>query len=89
MQLGGSVGSTIKVDDQFRLYYHVGMPGGLNIYSAVSTDLVSWQEEPGTRLEGGGDPTPVKLPDGTYKMFYKAFIKQPTTQPQLPPLPPQ
>lgn len=86
VRIGGSVGTTLPVDGQFRLYYHVGMESGLNIHSAISTDLVTWQKEPGVRLEGGGDPAPVKLPDGTYKMFYKTLI-EPMTQRQ-PPLPP-
>ncbi len=83
--LGGSVGSTLAFDDFYRLYYHMGTQDGLKIFSAVSTDLINWEQEDGVRLEDGGDPSPVRLSDGTYKMFYKTFIEQMAPPPMPPP----
>jgi len=67
----GSISSTIKVPKGYRMYK---CDRG-SIASQFSTDLVNWIEE-GPRLRGPYcDPGVIKLPDGSYKMFYKTFKK--------------
>ena len=56
-------------------------PGGKQIGSATSNDLVTWTVEPGFRLGEGADvltdsaehPFPVKGPDGSTYLFYGKF----------------
>lgn len=67
----GSVSKTIPVEGGFRMFRC--SRGG--IVSQFTSDFISWKNE-GTRLpsEPGKitcDPSVIKLPDGTYKMFYK------------------
>lgn len=66
----GNISCTIPVAGGYRMYY----VGGGGVSSAFSSDGVSWTGE-GLRLEGAADPAVIKLSDGTYKMFYKTFIK--------------
>ncbi len=84
LPLNGSVTCTIKVDGGYRIYYHSSVPGkGLCIFSAFSQDGRTWVDE-GLRLEPGaaealdqggvGDPAVVRMPDGSYRMYYKTFI---------------
>lgn len=65
----GSVSSTIPVENGYRMYY---MWQG-DIFSSFSSDGGNWVSE-GLRLDNSGDPTVIKLPNGTYKMFYKTWI---------------
>ena len=67
----GAVSETIAVDGGYRTY----ISGGNGIYSQFTKDFEYWKNE-GQRLgpESGkiiADPSVIKLPDGTYKMFYK------------------
>jgi len=84
LPLNGSVTCTIKVEGGYRIYYHSFVQGkGLCIFSAFSEDGENWVYE-GLRLEPGGkaaldqwgvgDPAVVKMPDGTFRMYYKTFI---------------
>jgi hypothetical protein len=99
LPLSGSVTCTVRVDGGYRIYYHSSVPGkGLCIYSAFSQDGSTWVDE-GLRLEPGaagaldqggvGDPAVVRMPDGSYRMYYKTFISatppQNGTQPPPPP----
>ena len=65
----GSVSSTIPMENGYRMYYM--RQGG--IFSSFSSDGGNWVYE-GLRLDNAGDPTVIKLPNGTYKMFYKTWI---------------
>jgi len=65
----GSVSCTIPVENGYRMYY---MKQGIS--SSFSSDGESWVFE-GPRLDNAGDPTVIKLPNGTYKMFYKTWIE--------------
>ncbi|MGE3191522.1 MAG: hypothetical protein AB7N90_17690 [Vicinamibacterales bacterium] len=63
-------------DGRLRLYAF-NQDGQKEVRSFVSTDGLSWVEEPGVRLEAPEgtqitDPYVVRLPDGTWKMFFKA-----------------
>ncbi len=84
IDLGGSVGDTVPTPDGFRMYFHRNPTGSerMTIWSASSRDGRQWQVE-GRRLRGRadgpdalgvGDPAVVRLPDGSYRMFYKSFI---------------
>lgn len=66
----GNISCTIPVEGGYRMYY----VGGGGISSAFSSDGVNWAGE-GLRLEGVADPAVIKLPNGTYKMFYKTWIE--------------
>lgn len=66
----GSVSSTIPFENGYRMYY---MRQG-SIFSSFSSDGRNWVYE-GLRLDNAGDPTVIKLQDGTYKMFYKTWIE--------------
>ena len=50
--------------------YYTGEGG---IVSVFSGDGISWTYE-GLRLDGAADPAVIRLPDGTYRMFYKTWI---------------
>jgi len=90
LDLGGSVSDTIAVNGGYRMYFHRN-PGTagfkrLSIWSAFSKDGREWTVEDGPRLTasadgpdrlGVGDPAVIRLPDGTYRMFYKSFINEP------------
>ncbi len=63
-------------DGRYRLYYHG--PGG--ILSAISTDGLNFEKEPGVRIGPGrpgtsesmvSDPTVIALPDGRIRLYYK------------------
>lgn len=67
----GAISDTIAMEDGYRLYKC--SQGG--IHSQFTKDFKTWTEE-GLRISGGFgfgicDPGIIKLPNGTYKMFYK------------------
>ena len=72
LTIGGLISCTMAVEDGYRMYY--ASTG--NILSAFSSDGLNWTYE-AVRLEGGADPTVIRLLNGTYKMFYKTLINQP------------
>jgi hypothetical protein len=65
----GSVSCTIPMENGYRMYYM--RQGGIS--SSFSSDGGNWVSE-GLRLDNAGDPTVIKLQNGTYKMFYKTWI---------------
>ena len=65
----GIISSTIPLEGGYRMYY---VNGG--IHSAISSEGADWEKE-GLRLDNAADPTVIELQDGTYKMFYKTWIK--------------
>ncbi|PIU13078.1 MAG: hypothetical protein COT21_02690 [Hadesarchaea archaeon CG08_land_8_20_14_0_20_51_8] len=65
----GSVSCTIPLENGYRMYYM--RQGG--IFSSFSSDGRNWAFE-GLRLDNAGDPTIIRLQNGTYKMFYKTWI---------------
>ncbi len=84
----------VKLDDgRFRLYAFK-QPEMNSVGSFISTDALNWTQESGTRLtarsgESITDPFVVRLPDGTWKMFFK--IERRDAQhgaPGTPPSPP-
>ncbi|MBS7615064.1 hypothetical protein KEJ18_04965 [Candidatus Bathyarchaeota archaeon] len=97
LPINGSVTCTIQVEGGYRIYYHSHVPGkGLCIFSAFSQDGENWQIE-GIRLEPGGegtldhwgvgDPAVVRMPDGTYRMYYKTYIEPNIPNGGVPPPP--
>ncbi|HLC44101.1 MAG TPA: hypothetical protein VJK08_03185 [Patescibacteria group bacterium] len=59
---------------QFRMYYSVEpeVPNNkLEVYSAVSTDGKSWTKEAGTRKTFATFPDVIKLPNGTWRMYFQ------------------
>jgi len=70
---GGPPGTPdiLKVEGGYRLFYATRE----GIKSLFSKDGVNWQEEEGSRLKAGADPTVVKLKNGTYMMYYKAKMQ--------------
>jgi len=65
----GNISCTIPAENGYRMYYVEG--GGIS--STFSTDGRNWVSE-GLRLDSVADPTVIRLPNGTYKMFYKTLI---------------
>lgn len=67
----GAVSRTISLGNGYRVFKCTQG----TIYSQFTTDFKTWKEE-GERIKGEPgmlvcDPGVIKLPDGTYKMFYK------------------
>lgn len=61
-------------DGRYRIYYSLEpeVPGfNGQVYSAVSTDGNNWTKEEGTRIEQATFPSVLKLPDGTFRMYYQ------------------
>lgn len=59
---------------KWRLYYALepevsGFEG--QIYSAVSSDGISWTQEAGERMRGATFPSVIKLKDGRFRMYYQ------------------
>jgi hypothetical protein len=84
LPINGSVTCTIAVENGYRIYFHSGGIPYLNIFCAFSADGKTWGSAvqvltggpPGSPDQKGvGDPDVVRMPDGTYKMFYKTWIK--------------
>lgn len=66
--------------DQYRIYYGIQpeVPGNqLEVYSATSSDGITWQQETGTRHKMSTFPEVIKLDDGRYRMYFQnaAVIK--------------
>ena len=58
----------------YRMYYSLEPEvAGFNgqVYSALSSDGISWTQETGTRKEGATFPSVIKLPDGRYRMYFQ------------------
>jgi hypothetical protein len=64
----GNISCTIPVTGGYRMYY---VESGIS--SAFSSDGRNLVYE-GVRLEDAADPTVIRLPNGTCKMFYKIWI---------------
>jgi hypothetical protein len=90
IDLHGNSGS-INQGTTVRVYYHKHDGQRLSIYSAVNPDpedITGWTDE-GIRIQAGvsgnidilgaADPSPIKMPDGSYKMYYKTFIGEDNT----------
>ncbi|PIS07922.1 hypothetical protein COT78_01050 [Candidatus Berkelbacteria bacterium CG10_big_fil_rev_8_21_14_0_10_43_13] len=59
---------------QFRMYYSVEpeVPNNkLEVYSAISTDGQTWTKESGERKKMATFPDVIKLPDGTWRMYFQ------------------
>jgi len=66
------------------MYYQTFENGQGVFKSALSSDGLNWEPEPGTRLTGGGEfdpdnvvhPSVIALPQGGYRMYYDGEIKK-------------
>ena len=59
---------------KYRMYYAIEpeVPGNkLEVYSATSTDGIKWMSEAGVRRTFTVFPDVVKLPDGTWRMYFQ------------------
>ena len=59
---------------KYRMYYSAepevqGFKG--QVYSAVSSDGISWTQENGIRMEWAIFPSVIKTPDGRYRMYFQ------------------
>ncbi len=71
----------IDIDNsKYRMYYSPepeasGFKG--QVYSAISSDGITWDKEAGERLEWATFPSLIKLTDGKYRMYFQnqGFIK--------------
>lgn len=53
--------------------YYSGSDGtNSRILSAISSDGLTWTKESGIRIDGGGNPDVIELPDRTYRMYYES-----------------
>ncbi len=66
----------VSVEGGFRAFYST-LEG---IRSAFSKDGRSWREE-GVRLRGGADPTVVRMPDGSWRLYFKVGGAGPVQEP--------
>lgn len=88
---GWGTTAPIKLDDgKFRLYAF-NQRGNQSICSFISSDGINWTQEPGVRLTAPAgkeitDPFVVRLPDNTFKMFFKVSTdnKPPSKWVRLP-----
>ncbi len=58
----------------YRMYYSIEpeVTGNkLEVYSATSSDGISWKKEDGTRKEFATFPDVIKLPDGRWRMYFQ------------------
>ncbi|MDP3989632.1 MAG: hypothetical protein Q8Q01_00320 [archaeon] len=66
----------IKLDDgKYRMYYspEPEVPGFKGqIYSALSSDGITWSQESGERKQGATFPSLIKLSDGKYRMYFQS-----------------
>ncbi len=77
------ISTTIETEDGYRMYYHSKERNTRKIYSAFSSDGITWKEE-GVRItagekgsldEGGpGSPAVLRTNDGTYWIFYTTTV---------------
>ena len=61
-------------DGRYRMYYSAEpeLPGFQGqVYSAVSSDGINWQQEAGTRRTWSTFPSVIKLSDGSYRMYFQ------------------
>lgn len=68
----------------YRMYYAIEpeVPGNkLEVFSATSTDGITWSKEAGTRKEFATFPDAVKLPNGKFRLYFQnaAVIKSATS----------
>jgi hypothetical protein len=79
LPFNGGIPCAIAVENGYRLYFSGG-----NIFCAFSADGKTWGSAvqvltggpPGSLDQKGiADPDVVRMPNGTYKMFYKTWIK--------------
>lgn len=84
LPINGSVTNTIAVENGYRIYFHSDEVDGVKIFCAFSADGRTWQSAvqvleggPGGSLDwkGVAGPAVIRLPNGTYKMFYKTWIQ--------------
>jgi len=64
-------------DGRYRMYYGIEpeVPGNqLEVYSAISSDGLTWSEEPGIRIRWAAMPTVIELPDGRWRMYYQGRL---------------
>jgi predicted GH43/DUF377 family glycosyl hydrolase len=68
----------VKVNEkEYRMYFGKS-PESLKegerpkIYSAISSDGITWREETGIRLEFATFPDVIKLPDGRWRMYFQS-----------------
>ncbi len=59
---------------KYRMYYSLepevsGFKG--QVYSALSSDGINWEQEEGVRKEWATFPSVIKLPDGKYRMYFQ------------------
>jgi len=68
LRLSGSYADPVVVEmgSFLRMY----LRSGLNLYSATSTDGVTWSLEPGIRVSDAREFAAVRLPDGTFVLYY-------------------
>lgn len=68
----------VKLDDgRLRIYYSLEpeVPGFKGqVYSAVSSDGLSWTQDEGIRLEQVTFPSVIKSPDGRWRMYFQGSI---------------
>src|SRR3989344_866122 len=62
-------------DGRYRMYYSAepeieNFKG--QVYSAVSSDGITWNKEDGTRIEWAVFPSVMKLSDGKYRMYFQS-----------------
>ena len=61
-------------DGRYRIYYSLEPEvSGFNgqVYTSISSDGSNWTKEEGTRIEQATFPSVLKLPDGTFRMYYQ------------------
>ncbi|MBS3131892.1 hypothetical protein J4212_05655 [Candidatus Woesearchaeota archaeon] len=59
---------------KYRMYYAIEpeVPGNkLEVYSSTSSDGINWEKEEGTRRTFTVFPDVIKLPDGTWRMYFQ------------------
>ncbi len=76
---------TIKLaEDSYRMYYSIQpeVKGhNFEVYSATSTDGITWKQEAGTRKTMATFPDVIKLADNTFRMYFQSagLIKSATS----------
>src|SRR3989338_3232303 len=77
LAIGGNYADSDFVDignGKYRMYYAIEpeVPGNkLEVYSATSSDGMKWEPEEGVRRTFTVFPDVVKLPDGTWRMYFQ------------------
>lgn len=64
-------------DGRLRMYFALEpeAPGfEAQVYSAVSPDGITWTKEDGERMKGATFPSVLKLPDGTWRMYFQGAV---------------